>query len=196
MLPTDKINFENLTVVIVDDNPQALNIMASVVSGFGARKIVRCETTEEARKHLEKSAVDLVVTDAQMPEGDGYEFVHWIRRNAAVTNRFIPVVIVTAHTRRSEVFKARDCGANFIVAKPITPKTLLERIVWIAREDRMALETPDYVGPDRRFQQVGLPAGTDGRRSGDLSGEVGDAKEPNMSQDDIDAMVKPMKAAR
>lgn len=195
MLPTDKINFEALSVVIVDDNPQALNIMASVVSGFGARTIIRCESAEEARAHLEKSPVDLVVTDAQMPQIDGYELVHWIRRSAAEINRFIPVVVVTAHTRRTEVFRARDCGANFIVAKPITPKTMLERIIWVAREDRMAIEAGDYVGPDRRFQQLGPPAGMEGRRSGDLPVEVGEATEPNMSQNEIDAMLNPKKKA-
>jgi CheY-like chemotaxis protein len=193
VLPTDKINFANLSVVLVDDNSQSLDILASVIAGFGARGITRCESAEAAREHLGRHAVDIVVTDAQMPGEDGYELVHWIRRGAIETNRFIPVVVVTAHTRKSEVFRARDCGANFIVAKPLTPKILLERIVWIAREDRMAIETADYVGPDRRFQNLGPPPGKEGRRSGDLTGEVGAASEPNMSQDEIDALMKPKK---
>jgi CheY-like chemotaxis protein len=193
ILPSDKINFANLSVVLVDDNSQALDILASVVSGFGARGIVRCDSAEAAREHLARNTVDIIITDAQMPGSDGYELVHWIRRSAAEANRFIPVVIVTAHTRKVEVLRARDCGANFIVAKPITPKVLLERIVWIAKEDRMAVETSDYVGPDRRFQNLGPPPDKAGRRSGDLSAEVGIASEPNMSQEEIDALMNPKK---
>lgn len=193
ILPTDKINFSSLSVVLVDDNSQSLDILASVVAGFGARGIVRCESAEAAQEHLSRTPTDIVITDAQMPVTDGYDLVHWIRRSAAETNRFIPVVVVTAHTRKSEVLRARDCGANFIVAKPITPKVLLERVVWIAKEDRMAIETSDYVGPDRRFQNLGPPLGVEGRRSGDLKGEVGVASEPNMSQDEIDALMNPKK---
>ncbi len=47
---------------------------------------------------------------------------------------------------------ARDCGANFIITKPFSAKNLLERIVWVARDERPFLEVGDYFGPDRRFR--------------------------------------------
>ena len=63
---------------------------------------------------------------------------------------------------------------------------MLERILWIAREQRPFVA---YAGPDRRFKFDGPPEGGAGRRRDDLSKDVGDAVAPNMSQDQIDALL-------
>ena len=69
--------------------------------------------------------------------------------------------------------KARDCGANYIIAKPITPKIILERIIWVAQSTRIFLETESYIGPDRRFRKLGPPAETGaGRRKEDAAAEA------------------------
>ena len=65
---------------------------------------------------------------------DGYDFVHWLRRSGLKPNAFTPTILVAGHTPRDKVEKARDCGANYIVAKPLTPLVLLERIVFVSRE--------------------------------------------------------------
>ena len=80
-----------------------------------------------------------------------------------------------------------------MVAKPITPKVLLDRIFWVAKEDRLFVATDTYVGPDRRFKRLGPPAGMSGRRKDDLPAELGAASTPNLSQDQIDGLLKPMK---
>jgi len=195
MLPSVRINLEKLVVMLVDDNPQSLDILGQVVSGFGVRSVVRCNSGEEARIQLSKGQFDLVITDAYMPEIDGYALTSWIRREAPEQNRFVPIILITAHTRKTDVTKARDCGANYTIAKPIRPKTVLERIYWIAKEDRMFIEVDSYAGPDRRFRREGPPAGMDGRRAEDLSAHVGQATMPNLSQDQINAMMKPTKVA-
>jgi len=195
LLASTRMSLDKLAVLIVDDNAQSLDILVQVVSGFGVKTLVRCDSAADAQTQLAKAPYDLVLTDAQMPGMDGYSLVQWIRRDAMQQNRFIPVVVITGHTRQQDVLRARDCGANFTIAKPITPKVILERIFWIAKEDRMFVETGDYVGPDRRFKREGPPAGMKGRRSDDLDGEVGTATTPNLSQDQIDSLMKPGKVA-
>ena len=61
--------------------------------------------------------------------------------------------------------RARDCGANFILARPLSPEVLLERILWIAREKRHFISCSSYVGPDRRFHEAGPPVGMPERRT-------------------------------
>ncbi|MFZ4607022.1 MAG: response regulator [Caulobacter sp.] len=195
MLPSARINLEKLVVLLVDDNPQSLDILAQVVTGFGVRSIIRSPGGEDARAQLTRDQYDLVITDAQMPGLDGYALTSWIRREAPGQNRFVPVILVTAHTRKTHVTRARDCGANYAITKPIRPKTVLERIYWIAKEDRMFIEVDTYAGPDRRFRREGPPAGIDGRRAEDLSTQLGEATSPNLSQDQINAMMKPTKVA-
>ena len=193
LLEGDKFNLEKVRCVVVDDNPMSLDILASVCTGFGLRNFAKCESADEAKMTLNKGDWDMVLTDAQMPEMTGYDLVNWIRREAPEANRFIPVVIVTGHTRFSHVVQARDCGAHFIVAKPVTPRVLLERIAWVARDERSFIECDSYCGPDRRFKREGPPAGMEGRRADDLAGEIGAANTPNMSQDEINMMMKPAK---
>lgn len=195
MLGSDKINMDRLEVMLVDDNQQALDIMGQVIAGFGARNLTKCGSVREAKDVLRQKPIDFLLTDAQMPEEDGYALVKWLRTEAPEVNRYAPVVVVTGHTRRSEVTKGRDCGANFVIAKPVTPRILLERIFWVAQDPRSFVETEVYCGPDRRFKREGLPNGTEGRRTDDLRGQLGDASEPNLSQDEINAMMKPTKVA-
>jgi CheY-like chemotaxis protein len=188
------LNLDKAVALVVDDNAQALDIIVSVLSSFGLRNIVRASSAVEAVELVQRQSFDLILTDAHMPEMDGYEFVHWMRHKGPEAARVTPTVVITAHTRRSQVLKARDCGANFIIAKPITPKVLLQRIFWVAKGDRMFIESDGYCGPDRRHKNLGPPADhPDGRRRDDVSTELGKAEEPNMSQEQLDNLIKPQK---
>jgi len=191
--PAARINLERLTVLLIDDNQQALDMLAQVVSGFGVRQIIKCENADMARQVVSKHPLDMAIVDAHLAGQGGYQFIEWLRREAGPPNAYIPAIIVTGHSRRAEVLRARDCGANFLVAKPITPKVLLDRIFWIAKDERIFIETATYVGPDRRFKREGPPPGTKGRRADDRPPTIGEASTPNLSQDQINDMFKPSK---
>ena len=103
--------------------------------------------------------------------------------------------MLTGHASASHVRKSRDCGASFVVTKPLTPTILLQRIVWLSTDEREFIESETYVGPDRRVRNMGPPLNVPGRRSGDLSTHVGAAVEANMDQSDIDSMFKPRRVA-
>jgi len=188
--PSTRINLERATVLVLDDNGPSLDILSQVVSGFGVKQLHRAETVKDAQTLVATKTFDLIISDVQIPEVDGIEFINWLRREAPETNRYVPVILVTGHTRTTDIFRTRDAGANFTVAKPITPKVLLERIFWVAREERAFIECDSYVGPDRRFKYEGPPIGMEGRRRDDLPAEVGNAQEANMSQDEINSLMK------
>lgn len=192
---SDRLNLEKAVVLIVDDNAQALDILGQVVSGFGVRQLHRCTSAQEAMDLMKTHRIDLVITDANMPDIDGWSLVRWIRTESGEQNRYAPTIVCTGYTRLSQILKARDCGANFVVAKPITPKVILERIFWVAGDERMFVDAEVYVGPDRRFKRDGIPAGISGRRKDDLNGKLSDEGAPNMSQDEINDLIKPAKVA-
>lgn len=190
---TDRINLERITFLLLDDNLQSLDIMSSAVAGFGVRNITKCQSARDAKDVIRKTSIDFIITDAEMPEESGYDFLRWVRHEASEPNKFVPAIICTGHTRQSQVMQARDCGAHFLVVKPITPKVLLDRIFWVARDERSFVECDTYAGPDRRFKRLGPPAGMQGRRKDDLTGAIGAATEPNLSQDEINSFMKPAK---
>ena len=70
---------------------------------------------------------------------------------------------------------------------------LLERIFWVCMDTRTFVELDGYIGPDRRFQFLGPPVGSPGRRRGDED-DLGEASTPNLSQDEIDGYLSPAKA--
>jgi CheY-like chemotaxis protein len=144
--------------------------LTRIFQGFGVRHPYRCENMSEAMEICRSTDLDLVVCDGSLPGGETYDFIAALRRSDLEPNRYSPVMVIQGHTPITQIEQARDCGANFVVAKPMTPKLLLERIMWIAQEQRPFIELDTYVGPDRRFQNLGPPGGPGtGRRRSDRS---------------------------
>lgn len=191
--PPARLNLEKAAILLLDGDQMSLDILSQILSGFGAKHIQKFTAIEPAQRAVQSSEFDLVVVDPSMLGMEGYEFIKWLRREAPKSNRFVSVMIVTGQTQTSRIGAARDAGANFVVAKPLTPAVILDRIIWMSRDKRPHVECNAYAGPDRRFKFEGPPAGSDGRRKGDLPAEIGDASQPNLSQADIDAMMQPRK---
>jgi CheY-like chemotaxis protein len=193
--PIARINLESLSAVLVEQSPHSLDLLTQIVASFGLRSVQRFESGAEAQRYLGQSPTDLLLTEVPIGEPDGYDLIHWLRRDSLPANRFIPVVLVTGHTRHSQILRARDCGASYTVAKPVSPKVLMERIFWASSDQRMFIDTDTFIGPDRRFKNIGPPKDCDGRRQDDLKGELGRATTPNLDQNEIDQLVKPQKAS-
>lgn len=164
---TETVCFANCTVLLIDDVRESLNLLTLVVKGFGFGQVLRSRSAEDAMRTLSRETVDLIVVDCAMPEMDGYDFVRWLRRDKETGARHVPVVMLAGHASADRILRGRDCGANYVVRKPITPALLLERIVWVSRERRSFVECATYVGPDRRYRDAGVPAGLTGRRRDD-----------------------------
>lgn len=188
-----RINLRSVKALCIDSNLLGLEILGQMLMGFGVERILRAQSGEEARKVFRSEPVDLILCDASLSDETGYGLIRWLRTSSLEPNRFAPIIVVSGHTRESEVGFARDAGANFVIAKPTSPAVLMQRIFWVARGDRTFVEAPDYVGPDRRFKFDGPPDGGAGRRKCDIRGALGEAKDPNLSQDEIDSVIKPQK---
>lgn len=156
-------NFSDAVTMVIDDTPFSMELTVQALQGFGIKVRYTCSSAEAAMDILRDHSVDLLVVDCEMPDTDGYEFVRRLRHSGLDPNSFAPVVMTASHVRRSRVQQARDCGANFLITKPFSAAALLERIVWVARDNRPFLEVGDYFGPDRRFRQGSAPSGVERR---------------------------------
>ena len=164
-----RINLERAAVLVIDDSRESMSILVQILSGFGVKALHRCRTDAAARQLVSGHEIDLILANANSQDSDCYEFVRWLRRSKLHPNAMSPVILVSGHCRLSEVQRARDCGADFTVAKPVSPAVLLERIVWVAGEHRPYISAASYVGPDRRFHDEGPPEGMTGRRAEDAA---------------------------
>jgi len=185
----------NLTWVsglLVDPDKFSAKILSRMLEQFGLSKLKTLETAEEAKTALEQEVFDIVFCEGSLTGLFSAELLLWLRRLEGNPLRLIPVVVMSGYTQRSMVETSRDSGASLVLKKPVSAKVLHQHLRWVASGTRLFVESGSYSGPDRRFKNTGLPGGV-GRRSTDLGGELGTQNEPNMSQDEIDSMIKPMK---
>ena len=191
----ERINLGQARVMLLQAPQPANNILEKMFHGFGVREPILCHEVEEALERAKAGEQpDLIVCDADA-DGQSFDFVRRLRTTAPAPNRYCPVILLSGHTPLSHVQQARDCGANFVVAKPLKALVLLERIFWVSSDKRYFLDLPDYAGPDRRFHFLGPPPGDPGRRTGDGQ-DVGQATTENLTQAEIDAILRlPPRAA-
>jgi DNA-binding response OmpR family regulator len=194
--PGVKFNLSSAIVLVVDRSTHSSDVIVQILSGFGVHKILRAQTAKRAEEILGVNAVDLMLIDPELEEEDGFEFIREIRRSKS-ENRFAPIILISGHAKISSIKRARDCGANFFIAKPLTPTVVLQRIHWVASDKRQFVDVADgsYVGPDRRFKFEGPPPGSDGRRESDLPMELGGQAGENLSQSELETMFKPQKVS-
>lgn len=157
-------NLDSAVTMVVDDSAFALELTTQALLGFGIKTRYVCHSATEAMEILQDSDIDLLMVDADMPGTSGYELVRWLRRANLEPNSFVPVILMAPHVRRKNLDEARNCGANFVITKPFSATTLLERVVWVARDQRPFLTVGDYFGPDRRFREL-TPKDGEERRS-------------------------------
>ena len=160
-----RINLEKAEVLLLDQSLEGMGILAQIVAAFGVRNAHHCRTMDEAKKLVLSHEIDLVLVGTNGQDAMSYDFIRWLRRSGLQPNAFTPAILISGHTPLRDVQRARDCGANYIVAKPVSPGVLLERIVWVARERRSFIQCETYVGPDRRFHDTGPPSGLAERRA-------------------------------
>jgi CheY-like chemotaxis protein len=176
-----RFNLSKASVLLLDSNPMGLGVLAQILKGFGAGVLYRCSNVDEAKDITQTQALHLIIVDTMSPGGAGYDFVVWARREGPDPNRYCPIILVDGHTRATDVSRARDCGANFLVKRPLSPLSLMERLIWIGGEDRGFVLGESYAGPDRRFKDDPV-AGGRGRRWNDKDDTQAETEAPSTTE--------------
>ncbi len=109
-----------LTVLYVDDEKDARELVRSVLVDRGARVLI-AETAEEARRLLALEKPDVLITDIGMPGEDGYSLIRTIRALPAESGGAIPAAAVTALARPEDRRRALLAGFQTHVVKPFEP---------------------------------------------------------------------------
>lgn len=136
--------------LVIDDNAYMIQIVETILRGFGATQIVSARDATEAFHRLKNDAIDIVIADYMMPVLDGIEFTKLMRQSTDSGNRYVPIIMLTAHSERSRVEAARDAGATEFCCKPVTAQELFRKVAAVIDFPRPFIKTGMYFGPDRR----------------------------------------------
>jgi CheY-like chemotaxis protein len=185
----EMLNLKGVRTLIVDSDTFGVGLLSQMLHGFGIDAIKIADSGEKAQRILQGEEFDLCICESSIPDMPGAELIRWIRR-LSTNIRYMPILALTGYSNVDSVTALRDSGAHLVMSKPAAPQTLFDRIAWVSRPPRQFIECESYVGPDRRFKHLGPPNGVP-RRATDLSIDVGAAVEPNLSQDEIDSLMRP-----
>lgn len=110
---------ETLRVLIVDDSPSARKFMRRVLENLGVHNFIEADDGTAAVRILADTAVDLVVTDYNMPEMDGGALVEHIRNKSWQAS--VPILMVTSEHDQARLAAVEDAGVSGICDKPFEP---------------------------------------------------------------------------
>jgi CheY-like chemotaxis protein len=143
-------DLSSISVVVVDDNRNFLQIMRGVLRACGVGESFEAANAYKALEYLRNRDVDIIMTDYKMPEIDGIELISMIRADRNLPSRAAPIICVSGYSERAMVEAAIRAGADDFLVKPISPRDVLAHITHHLTRRLEYFETDSYFGPDRR----------------------------------------------
>ena len=142
--------FDRLKILVVDDNQHMRKLVVTILQAFGAIQIFEAADGEHAWTILRDANPDVILLDWQMEGMNGLEFARMVRTSENSPNPFLPIIMLTGHTHIDHVRQARDAGVNEFLAKPVSVKAILTRLISVIEHPRPFVRTKSYFGPCRR----------------------------------------------
>jgi len=127
MKPVESLNLhrlEGVRVLVVDDEPDARDIVSAVLMQQGA-EVRTCSSAAEALIEVCEWQPTVILSDIGMPQEDGYELMRKVRQWEMEVGSHIPAVAVTAFAREEDRQKAIASGYQTHIPKPIEPTHLV-----------------------------------------------------------------------
>jgi len=120
-----------LNVLIVDDSAAIRKILERVLrhTDFQLGDVIEAGDGKEALDKLNGSNVGLILSDINMPNMDGLEFLQRVKANDAW--RTLPVIMVTTEGSQDKVMQAIQLGATGYIRKPFTADQIKEKLIGI-----------------------------------------------------------------
>ncbi len=119
------MNDDKATILIIDDNPENLDVLFDLLSGKGFELLFAIDGSS-ALQRAEIAKLDLILLDVMMPGIDGFEVCRQLKEGK--TTRNIPIVFMTALTDTANKVKGLEAGAVDYITKPIEAEEVLARV--------------------------------------------------------------------
>src|SRR5665647_2429997 len=148
-------------VLVVDDEYYMRKVVRTLLMSIGVRTIYEAHDGPAGLEHIRRTAPDVVIVDWQMPGLDGAGFVRMVRSPETFPFPDVPIIMLTGHGERSRVIEAVQIGVNEFLLKPVSSKSLQDRLVAVLTNPRPVVQSGDYYGPVPRKLLAGVHADTD-----------------------------------
>jgi two-component system response regulator MtrA len=110
------------TILVVDDDPDVLALLAFLVSRIGVAAL-SARDLEEAMSHFEREQPDMAIVDAMLGTASGFDLVAQLRARSGM-----PIVMLSGRTTEDDKVRGLEAGADDYLAKPFSHRELVARI--------------------------------------------------------------------
>jgi CheY-like chemotaxis protein len=141
---------QSLCVLVVDDNQYMRKMIRNLLVNCGIKDIYEAADGIAALDSIRTVAPDAVVLDWEMPLLSGPELVRIVRSPGVFPMPDVPIIMLTGHCERWRVVEAVRLGVNEFLTKPVSAKSLYDRLVAITLQPRPIIQNGDYYGPEPR----------------------------------------------
>ena len=150
-LPHERpLDLSPLRLLVVDDNRHMRELVTAILNALEMTQIRLACDGSEAFEILKAHEVDLVITDWLMDPVCGIELIKRIRTSTESPDPFLPVIMISSYSTPDRVLEARNAGINEFLVKPLSPKSLYQRIANLVEKPRPFIRSKGYFGPCRR----------------------------------------------
>jgi two-component system chemotaxis response regulator CheY len=115
-----------LNVIVVDDQQTIRSLVRSGLNQMGINNVREFAAAKEAFEFIRHRAPHLIISDFNMPEIDGLEFLRVVRADANL--KAVGFILLTGRADRDLVQRAAQFGANNYLVKPFTVASLKQKI--------------------------------------------------------------------
>jgi CheY-like chemotaxis protein len=123
------------TIMVVDDNPDIITIVKTILEGRGFT-VFSASSGPELLNLLPTQKADLIILDIMMPEMDGLEVLTRLKGKTETST--IPVILLTAKVQYEDVLGGYKLGADYYITKPFTSTQLVNGINLLLGEGKAA----------------------------------------------------------
>ena len=117
---------KNMRVLVVDDFLTMRRIIINLLRQLGFNNVVEAADGKQALEKVQSEQIDLVISDWNMPNMTGIEFLKAVR--ADENYKGLPFIMVTAEGKKENVVAAVQAGVNNYIVKPFNAATLKEKM--------------------------------------------------------------------
>jgi two-component system chemotaxis response regulator CheY len=124
--PREGILDKNMKILVVDDFSTMRRIIKNLLRDLGFNNTTEADDGNSALPLLQNGTFDFLITDWNMPGMQGIDLLKAVRSDPKLQK--LPVLMVTAESKRDQIVEAAQAGVNGYIVKPFTAVTLKEKI--------------------------------------------------------------------
>lgn len=117
---------KNIKILVVDDFSTMRRIIKNLLRDLGFNNTAEADDGNTALPMLQNGGFDFLITDWNMPGMQGIDLLKAVRADPKLAS--LPVLMVTAESKRDQIVEAAQAGVNGYIVKPFTAVTLKEKI--------------------------------------------------------------------